>query len=97
VRRAGLIAAGTVGVIVLAGATTWLVTFRDTAEPVTVDEAVTSFRTDTSRRRAGLARDEGEARERALLQELADRWSVTLRAHAEHWAAVYPTTWHAVA
>lgn len=43
------------------------------------------------------ARDGGEAGERALLQELADRWSVTLRAHAEHWAAVYPMTWHEVA
>jgi lauroyl/myristoyl acyltransferase len=43
------------------------------------------------------ARDEGEAGERALLQELADRWSVTLRTHAEHWAAVYPMTWREVA
>lgn len=43
------------------------------------------------------ARDEGEAGERALLQELADRWSTTLRTHAEHWAAVYPMTWHEVA
>jgi len=43
------------------------------------------------------ARDGGEAGERALLQDLADRWSVTLRAHAEHWAAVYPMTWHEVA
>jgi len=42
-------------------------------------------------------RDQGEAGERALLQELADRWSVTLRTHAEHWAAVYPMTWHEVA
>lgn len=33
--------------------------------------------------------------ERAVLQELADRWSVTLRNHAEHWAAVYPMTWRA--
>lgn len=33
--------------------------------------------------------------ERAVLQELADRWSVTLRDHAEHWAAVYPMTWRA--
>ena len=41
-------------------------------------------------------RDTGEAGERALLQELADRWSVTLRVHAEHWAAVYPMTWRAV-
>lgn len=39
------------------------------------------------------ARETGETGERALLQELADRWSVTLRAHAEHWAAVYPMTW----
>ena len=29
----------------------------------------------------------------ALLQELADRWTVTLRRHADHWAAVYPMTW----
>ena len=40
-------------------------------------------------------RSSGEAGERALLQELADRWSVTLRDHAEHWAAVYPMTWRA--
>jgi lauroyl/myristoyl acyltransferase len=39
------------------------------------------------------ARASGEAGERALLQELADRWSVTLRDHAEHWAAVYPMAW----
>ncbi len=38
-------------------------------------------------------RDGGDAAEKALLQELADRWTVTLRAHAEHWAAVYPMTW----
>jgi lauroyl/myristoyl acyltransferase len=41
------------------------------------------------------ARESEEAGERALLQELADRWSVTLRDHAEHWAAVYPMTWWA--
>jgi lauroyl/myristoyl acyltransferase len=35
----------------------------------------------------------GAEAERAVLQELADRWSVTLREHAEHWAAVYPMTW----
>lgn len=40
------------------------------------------------------AREHGEAGERALLQALADRWSATLRAHAEHWAAVYPIVWH---
>jgi KDO2-lipid IV(A) lauroyltransferase len=39
------------------------------------------------------ARESGEDGERAQLQELADRWSVTLRAHPEHWAAVYPMTW----
>ena len=42
------------------------------------------------------ARNEGEAGERALLQELADRWTITLRTHAEHWAAVYPMTWRSV-
>jgi len=36
----------------------------------------------------------GVAAETALLQELADRWTLTLHAHAEHWAAVYPMTWH---
>ena len=46
-RRGRPIVAVTVGVIVLAGAATWLVAFRDTADPVTVDEAVMSFRTDT--------------------------------------------------
>jgi lauroyl/myristoyl acyltransferase len=39
------------------------------------------------------ARDGGVAAEKALLQELADRWTATLRANAEHWAAVYPMTW----
>jgi KDO2-lipid IV(A) lauroyltransferase len=38
-------------------------------------------------------RDGGAAAEKATLQELADRWTATLRAHAEHWAAVYPMTW----
>ena len=33
--------------------------------------------------------------EQALLQRLADRWTAQLRAHAEHWAAVYPMTWGA--
>jgi hypothetical protein len=47
VRRAGLIAAGAIGVIAIAGVGAWLALFRDTAEPVTVGEAVTSFRTDT--------------------------------------------------
>ena len=40
------------------------------------------------------ARDGGAEAEHALLQQLADRWTVTLRANAEHWAAVYPMTWH---
>ena len=39
------------------------------------------------------ARDTGQAGERALLQELADRWSLTLATNREHWAAVYPLTW----
>ena len=42
-------------------------------------------------------RDSAEAGERATLQELADRWTATLCAHAEHWAAVYPMTWHEAA
>jgi len=47
VRRAGLVAVGIVGVVAIAGAGLWLALFRDTAEPVTVGEAVTGFRTDT--------------------------------------------------
>ncbi|HSI97045.1 MAG TPA: lysophospholipid acyltransferase family protein [Gaiellaceae bacterium] len=39
------------------------------------------------------ARDGGVKAEKALLQELADRWTRTLREHADHWAAVYPMTW----
>jgi KDO2-lipid IV(A) lauroyltransferase len=39
------------------------------------------------------ARNGGEAAERELLQRLADRWTRTLREHADHWAAVYPMTW----
>lgn len=46
-RRAGLIAASALGVVVAAGVLTWLVAFRDSAQPVTVDDAVTSFREDT--------------------------------------------------
>ena len=40
-------------------------------------------------------RDGGSEAEKELLQELADRWSATLRRHAEHWAAVYPMIWRA--
>jgi KDO2-lipid IV(A) lauroyltransferase len=40
-------------------------------------------------------RNGGVEAEKALLQELVDRWTVTLRAHPEHWAAVYPLTWRA--
>ena len=45
--RAVGVAAGVVAVLVLAGAATWFFVVRDTTEPVGVDEAVTSFRTDT--------------------------------------------------
>jgi lauroyl/myristoyl acyltransferase len=38
-------------------------------------------------------RNGGEEAERELLQALADRWTASLREHAEHWAAVYPMTW----
>jgi hypothetical protein len=37
-------------------------------------------------------RNDGVEAEKAVLQEFADRGTVTLRAHAEHWAAVYPMT-----
>jgi hypothetical protein len=47
VRRAGIVAAGVVVALAIAGVGAWLALFRDTAEPVTVGEAVTSFRTDT--------------------------------------------------
>jgi len=40
-------------------------------------------------------RNGGVEAEQALLQELADRWTETLRANAEHWAAVYPMAWRA--
>lgn len=39
------------------------------------------------------SRNGGVEAEHVLLQELADRWTVSLSAHAEHWAAVYPLTW----
>ncbi|MGH3136918.1 MAG: lysophospholipid acyltransferase family protein [Gaiellaceae bacterium] len=42
------------------------------------------------------ARDGGVEAEQALLQQLADRWTATLRANAEHWAAVYPLTWREI-
>ena len=38
-------------------------------------------------------RNGGPEAERALLQELADRWSAQLRAHPDHWAAVFPIAW----
>jgi KDO2-lipid IV(A) lauroyltransferase len=41
------------------------------------------------------SRNGGVRAEQVLLQELADRWTVSLRAHAENWAAVYPLTWRA--
>lgn len=40
-------------------------------------------------------RNGGQESERALLQQLADRWSAQLAAHPEHWAAVYPIAWRA--
>jgi hypothetical protein len=46
-RRAGLIVAGVVAVLVAASAAVWFVVLRDTAEPVTVSEAIDSFREET--------------------------------------------------
>jgi lauroyl/myristoyl acyltransferase len=40
-------------------------------------------------------RNGGATAEHALLQALADRWTVTLRRNADHWAAVYPMAWRA--
>jgi lauroyl/myristoyl acyltransferase len=39
-------------------------------------------------------RSGGSEAEMKVLQQLADRWTISLRAHPEHWAAVYPMTWH---
>jgi Kdo2-lipid IVA lauroyltransferase/acyltransferase len=39
------------------------------------------------------ARTAGREGERAALQALADVWTQAIRAHVEHWAAVYPITW----
>lgn len=47
-RRAGLVAAGVVGLLAVAIAGVWLAVLRDTAEPVTVGEAVDSFRGETA-------------------------------------------------
>ena len=47
VRRAGLIVAGIIGVFAVAIAAVWLFVLRDTAEPVTVGEAIDSFREET--------------------------------------------------
>ncbi len=48
-RRAGLIAAGVAGTLAVAVAAVWLLVLRDTAEPVTVGEAIDSFREETDR------------------------------------------------
>lgn len=45
--RAWLIAAGAVAAVAIVGALAWFVVFRDTATPVDVGEAVTSFRGET--------------------------------------------------
>jgi hypothetical protein len=47
VRRAGLVAAGALGIVVAVGVATWLVVSRDAAEPVSVGDVVTSFRGET--------------------------------------------------
>ena len=39
------------------------------------------------------ARDSGHDGERAALQELADRWTATVRRHPDHWAASFPIDW----
>jgi KDO2-lipid IV(A) lauroyltransferase len=62
--------------------------------PFTVlPEAPRRWRVDIEEPLGPPPRADGWAGEQALLQELADRWTETLRRHAEHWAAVYPLTW----
>ena len=39
------------------------------------------------------ARRSGAAGEEAVLRQLAARWTEVIRAHPEHWAAVYPIRW----
>lgn len=46
-RRAGIIAAGALAAVAIVAGATWLVA-RDTAEPVGVEDAVTSFRDETT-------------------------------------------------
>lgn len=46
--RLGLVLAGVVGALALAIVVVWFFVLRDTAEPVGVEEAVTSFRTETN-------------------------------------------------
>jgi hypothetical protein len=45
--RAGLFVGAAAAALALAAAAAWFILLRDTAEPVSVGEAVTSFRTDT--------------------------------------------------
>jgi hypothetical protein len=45
--RAGLVVGAAAATLAVAVAAAWFFLLRDTAEPVTVEEAVTSFRTDT--------------------------------------------------
>jgi hypothetical protein len=45
--RGGIVAAGVLVTVAVAGAATWYFALRDPTEPVDVDEVVTSFRTDT--------------------------------------------------
>lgn len=48
--RGGIVAVGVVGAVVVTGAAAWWFVLRDPTEAVGVDEAVTSFRTDTEPR-----------------------------------------------
>jgi hypothetical protein len=45
--RGGIVAAGALAVVAVAGAAAWWFVLRDPTEPVDVEEAVTSFRTET--------------------------------------------------
>ena len=45
--RGGIVAAGVVAAVAVAGATVWWLVLRDPVDPVDVEEAITSFRTET--------------------------------------------------
>jgi lauroyl/myristoyl acyltransferase len=56
-------------------------------------EAPRRWRVELSAPIPAPARSSRREGEQAALQSLADVWTETIRAHVEHWAAVYPIAW----